>query len=222
MKNCQALVVLAVWYGPPQATAAFLPFCVIHKVTSLPSVLVQSFVDTAAPPSPALAKGNLAAFSAAREERAAAAAAAAAAEQAQAAAASSSDSDPAEQEQANSRAESGKAASTSGAATGTQAVEGYVAPDSPHFTGLVFKLQSNMDPKHRDKVAFVRVVSGKFEKGMKVSIGGRCGIGEVPRKKGAAGERAHACADSWQCPAAQNPGNHRPCMLSNRGCAVVA
>lgn len=45
-----------------------------------------------------------------------------------------------------------------------------VSPTSPNFTGLVFKLQANMDPKHRDKVAFVRVVSGKFEKGMKVKV----------------------------------------------------
>ena len=48
-------------------------------------------------------------------------------------------------------------------------MEGVVVPDSPHFSGLVFKLQANMDPRHRDKVAFVRVVSGKFEKGMKVN-----------------------------------------------------
>ncbi|GBF94326.1 peptide chain release factor [Raphidocelis subcapitata] len=57
----------------------------------------------------------------------------------------------------------------SGASSGAQ-VEGTVAPDSTHFTGLVFKLQSNMDPKHRDKVAFVRVVSGKFQRGMKVRV----------------------------------------------------
>jgi peptide subunit release factor RF-3 len=31
-------------------------------------------------------------------------------------------------------------------------VEGVVPPDSQHFSGLVFKLQANMDPKHRDKV----------------------------------------------------------------------
>ena len=35
-----------------------------------------------------------------------------------------------------------------------------ISPSSPQFTGLIFKLQANMDPKHRDKVAFVRVVSG--------------------------------------------------------------
>ena len=36
-----------------------------------------------------------------------------------------------------------------------------VEPTSQHFSGLVFKLQANMDPRHRDKVAFVRVVSGE-------------------------------------------------------------
>lgn len=35
-----------------------------------------------------------------------------------------------------------------------------VDPTNEQFTGLIFKLQANMDPKHRDKVAFVRVVSG--------------------------------------------------------------
>ena len=45
-----------------------------------------------------------------------------------------------------------------------------VAPTDPHFTGFVFKLQANMDPRHRDKVAFVRVVSGEFRRGMKVTL----------------------------------------------------
>ncbi|AWX14434.1 peptide chain release factor 3 [Mergibacter septicus] len=35
------------------------------------------------------------------------------------------------------------------------------------LTGFVFKIQANMDPKHRDRVAFMRIVSGKYEKGMK-------------------------------------------------------
>src|SRR5262249_60937353 len=34
------------------------------------------------------------------------------------------------------------------------------------FSGLVFKVQANMDPAHRDRVAFVRVCSGRFERGM--------------------------------------------------------
>ncbi len=36
------------------------------------------------------------------------------------------------------------------------------------FTGFVFKIQANMDPKHRDRIAFLRVCSGKYEPGMKV------------------------------------------------------
>ncbi|WP_032092161.1 MULTISPECIES: peptide chain release factor 3 [Pasteurellaceae] len=36
------------------------------------------------------------------------------------------------------------------------------------LTGFVFKIQANMDPKHRDRVAFMRIVSGKYEKGMKL------------------------------------------------------
>jgi peptide chain release factor 3 len=36
------------------------------------------------------------------------------------------------------------------------------------FTGFVFKIQANMDPKHRDRIAFLRVCSGRYEKGMKM------------------------------------------------------
>ncbi|PPT10704.1 Peptide chain release factor 3 [Geitlerinema sp. FC II] len=43
-----------------------------------------------------------------------------------------------------------------------------IDPTYPEFTGFVFKLQANMDPKHRDRIAFVRVCSGKFEKDMTV------------------------------------------------------
>jgi peptide chain release factor 3 len=46
---------------------------------------------------------------------------------------------------------------------------GELEPTYPEFTGFVFKLQANMDPKHRDRVAFVRVCTGKFEKDMTVS-----------------------------------------------------
>lgn len=43
-----------------------------------------------------------------------------------------------------------------------------VSPDYNEFTGFVFKLQANLDPRHRDRLAYIRVVSGRFEKGMKV------------------------------------------------------
>jgi len=45
---------------------------------------------------------------------------------------------------------------------------GIIEPTYDEFTGFVFKLQANMDPKHRDRVAFVRVCTGKFEKDMTV------------------------------------------------------
>ncbi len=41
---------------------------------------------------------------------------------------------------------------------------GLVDPASPDFSGFVFKIQANMDPRHRDRVAFVRVCSGRLEK----------------------------------------------------------
>jgi peptide chain release factor 3 len=41
-------------------------------------------------------------------------------------------------------------------------------PDAPQFSGFVFKIQANMDPRHRDRIAFVRVCSGRFERDMTV------------------------------------------------------
>jgi len=51
-----------------------------------------------------------------------------------------------------------------------QALERTVQPDEPRFTGVVFKVQANMDPAHRDRVAFVRVSSGRFVRGMRLKI----------------------------------------------------
>jgi peptide chain release factor 3 len=41
-----------------------------------------------------------------------------------------------------------------------------VKPDSDLFSGFIFKIQANMDPRHRDRMAFVRIVSGKFTRDM--------------------------------------------------------
>ncbi len=43
-----------------------------------------------------------------------------------------------------------------------------VEPSEPKFTGFVFKIQANMDPQHRDRIAFVRICSGVFRKGMRL------------------------------------------------------
>ncbi|PRX46244.1 peptide chain release factor 3 [Salegentibacter salegens] len=42
--------------------------------------------------------------------------------------------------------------------------ERLVKPDEDKFTGFVFKIHANMDPKHRDRLAFIKIVSGKFER----------------------------------------------------------
>jgi peptide chain release factor 3 len=44
-----------------------------------------------------------------------------------------------------------------------------VAPEEKKVAGFVFKVQANMDPKHRDRVAFVRLASGHFQRGMKLT-----------------------------------------------------
>jgi len=44
-----------------------------------------------------------------------------------------------------------------------------IYPETPAFSGFVFKIQANMDPNHRDRVAFIRVVSGKFTRDMSVT-----------------------------------------------------
>lgn len=49
---------------------------------------------------------------------------------------------------------------------GRKAVTGFVEPTREGFSGFVFKIQANMDPAHRDRIAFLRIVSGHYEKGM--------------------------------------------------------
>ncbi len=43
-----------------------------------------------------------------------------------------------------------------------------VEADEPHMSAFVFKIQANMDPNHRDRIAFARLCSGKLTRGMKV------------------------------------------------------
>jgi len=49
---------------------------------------------------------------------------------------------------------------------------GSISPELPAFSGFIFKIQGNMNPRHRDKVAFVRVCSGKFTRDMNVHHSG--------------------------------------------------
>ncbi len=50
------------------------------------------------------------------------------------------------------------------------AIQREVTPEEPKFTGVVFKIQANMDPAHRDRIAFLRVASGHFERGMRLKV----------------------------------------------------
>lgn len=49
-----------------------------------------------------------------------------------------------------------------------EAQERVVQPSESNFSGFVFKIQANMDPKHRDRIAFLRICSGTYKKGMKL------------------------------------------------------
>jgi peptide chain release factor 3 len=57
----------------------------------------------------------------------------------------------------------------SAAPQGRKTAAGLIEPTHSSFSGFVFKIQANMDPKHRDRIAFVRVCSGKFERDMTVT-----------------------------------------------------
>lgn len=49
-------------------------------------------------------------------------------------------------------------------------VDGIVSPDDDFFSGFIFKIQANMNPAHRDRLAFFRICSGTFKKGMTVRL----------------------------------------------------
>lgn len=51
---------------------------------------------------------------------------------------------------------------------GREAIQRKVEPTETPFSGFVFKIQANMDPAHRDRIAFLRVTSGRFERGMRL------------------------------------------------------
>lgn len=52
---------------------------------------------------------------------------------------------------------------------GRKTTEGIIQPNDEEFSGFIFKIQANMNPAHRDRIAFLRICSGKFEKGMEVN-----------------------------------------------------
>jgi peptide chain release factor 3 len=59
---------------------------------------------------------------------------------------------------------------TSSLVVNKEAVEKTIQPEDAVFSGVVFKVQANMDPSHRDRIAFVRVASGQYKPGMKLKV----------------------------------------------------
>jgi len=59
---------------------------------------------------------------------------------------------------------------TSSFVVNKQPVEKQVQPEDDAFSGVVFKVQANMDANHRDRIAFVRIASGKYTPGMKLKV----------------------------------------------------
>ncbi|WP_417231320.1 peptide chain release factor 3 [Brevundimonas sp.] len=57
-----------------------------------------------------------------------------------------------------------------GSRNAAEPVEVVVEPGAPEVTGFVFKVQANMDPNHRDRIAMFRMASGKFQRGMKLKV----------------------------------------------------
>jgi peptide chain release factor 3 len=77
------------------------------------------------------------------------------------------------------------------------ALQRVVEPTEPRFTGVVFKIQANMDPAHRDRVAFVRICSGRFQRGMKLKTSRN---GKEVRTAGAVSflsQRREVLDDAW-------------------------
>lgn len=51
-----------------------------------------------------------------------------------------------------------------------QSIQRTVVPDEKKFSGVVFKIQANMNPAHRDRIAFLRICSGQFKRGMNLKV----------------------------------------------------
>ncbi len=51
-----------------------------------------------------------------------------------------------------------------------ESTNGEIDPLTEDFSGFIFKIQANMNPAHRDRIAFLRICSGKFERGMTVNL----------------------------------------------------
>jgi peptide chain release factor 3 len=78
-----------------------------------------------------------------------------------------------------------------------ESTTGIVEPTDPEFSGFVFKIQANMDPRHRDRIAFVRVCSGRFEAGMQVRLNRTGKIVRLPAPQQFLARERSAVEEAW-------------------------
>lgn len=74
---------------------------------------------------------------------------------------------------------------------------GDIPPETPYFSGFVFKIQANMNPAHRDRLAFMRIVSGSFEKGMEVWHSGTNKVVALKQPQQFMADEREAVEEAW-------------------------
>ena len=94
-----------------------------------------------------------------------------------------------------------------------RAIQRVVQPDEPRFSGVVFKIQANMDPAHRDRIAFLRVASGPL-RARHAAEGGSLGQGDAPEHRGEFPEPAARAARRGLSPATSSASPTTACCSS--------
>ena len=93
------------------------------------------------------------------------------------------------------------------------AMQRVVQPDEPKFSGVVFKIQANMDPAHRDRIAFVRVACGPL-RARHAAEGGALGQGAAAQHRGVASCRSGASCSTRPSPATSSASPTTACCSS--------
>jgi peptide chain release factor 3 len=86
-----------------------------------------------------------------------------------------------------------------------------LAPTDDQFSAFVFKIQANMNPRHRDRMAFIRIVSGRFERGMDVKVGRTGATMRLSRPHTVQAQERSVVQDAWpgDIVGLYDPGNLR-------------
>lgn len=86
-----------------------------------------------------------------------------------------------------------------------------VSPHDSKFSAFVFKIQANMNPRHRDRMAFMRIVSGRFERGMDVKVGRSGQTMRLSRPHTVQAQERSVVEDAWpgDIVGLYDPGNLR-------------